>query len=963
MKKIKIASIFTALFSCLLLMGCPDDKNTDTGTLVNARGKVIILQAYGSSAAAAGVSHSFVELYNTTDEDISLDGIGLYYADGTTVPSGQTNDATEDGAWKRISLDGKTIPAKGSFLILGSKESAAARYQIEENYGDINDENFTLSNRAFKVALIQSTEPLTVQNPFDTDGNGKVISGYIDMVGAANDYEGRDLIFGFETAPARNSASEAVRRTDLMDTDDNRGVSSTFPDADGDFASIRYSLPSDNGISDEELEVRKPRNSSVGDWDPFADPAEPPEPPEPENPTVAGTPSPLAGTLLILQVYGTGTDTDGAVSHSFIELYNNTNSPINLNAYSLQYANTTGTNWTVINLTGTIPAKGSYLVRGNNNNTSGRLQLDTADQDVAFFLDNRNFKVALMANQNKLTVENPFAMTGGKAKDYIDMVGVKNGNNDSIDGYETALAQVISKQAAARRSSLTDSDNNSADFVRIDYRTSGINNELLEVRKPRNSSDGDWDPFEAPAEPPEPPEPENPTVVGTPSPLAGTLLILQVGAATDGAITRSFVELYNNSDSPVNLNTYSIQYANAAGTSWTVINLTGTVPAHGSYLVRGEEKTITGDSRLYIENADQTINDFELSNRNFKVALMANQNKLTVNNPFDMTGRKAADYVDMIGARNGNSDSIDGYETALAQIISKQAAARRSSLTDTDDNSADFERIDYRVKSGNNGISDEELEVRKPRTSSAGNWDPFAEPEYPIVIPTDNKLLILQIGAATDGNISHSFVELYNNGDQAVNLSGYSLQYAEGTRETEAANRPNTNTEDGPWAKIDLTGTIQPKHSFLILGDEGIGQTSSTNPALALTAGSGDMNVSFVISNRSFKVVLLGNTTLLTVQNPFDTDGAGAKASGYVDMVGAMNTVNEDKINGYEGSAITNLNKQTGQRRKTLTDTNDNASDFERAVYSGATSAQVELRRPKNLAHGAWDPVTGESQP
>jgi hypothetical protein len=60
-----------------------------------------------------------VELYNISDDAISLNGIGLYYADGTTVGSGETNTASEDSAWTRISLDGKTIPAKGSFLIVG----------------------------------------------------------------------------------------------------------------------------------------------------------------------------------------------------------------------------------------------------------------------------------------------------------------------------------------------------------------------------------------------------------------------------------------------------------------------------------------------------------------------------------------------------------------------------------------------------------------------------------------------------------------------------------------------------------------------------------------------------------------------------------------------------------------------------------------------------------------------------
>ena len=719
MKKLNITMmvIFTVLFFCVFLMGC--DNNPDTGETVNVQGKVIILQAYGSSSSAAGASHSFVELYNISDEDINLDGISLYYANGTSVAQAEVpNTATEDGQWKRISLDGRSIPAKGSFLILGPKESATARYQIPDNSGDINDENFTLSNRAFKVALLQSTAELTVQNPFNPDDSGKPVSGYIDMVGAANEYQGRDLIFGFETAPARCSASEAVRRLDLVDTDDNRGVSTTFPDAGGDFTSIRYSLPSDNGISDEELEVYKPRNLIAGKWDPFAAP-EPPPPPE--NPTAAGNPSPLAGKLLILQAYGTGTATDGAVSHSFIELYNNTESPVDLNAYSLQYANTTGTDWAVINLTGTIPAKGSYLVRGNNNNTSGRLQLDIADQDVEFYLNNNGFKVALMANQKMLTVANPFAMTGGKAEDYVDLIGATNGSDpDAFEG--TLLSGVISKQAAARRGSLTDTDDNSADFVRIDYRTSGT--------------------------------------------------------------------------------------------------------------------------------------------------------------------------------------------------------------------------------------TDEQVDQYKPRTSGDSAWDPFAEPEPPIVTEGSPILMILQIGASADdsNNVSHTFVELYNNTSQAITLNGaYSLQYAEGTKVASGA------TEDLEWVKIDLTGTIEPYHSFLILGAK---RSTNNTPGLKIDDNSGDMNeAEFKLSNRAGKVVLMKNQTLLNVQNPFAGNG-GQPITDYVDMIGYFNDAT-DQIFGFETQPIGDITKQAGARRTTLTDNNNNLTDFEKVAYNNV-STDVALKRPKNLAHGAWNPITGE---
>jgi len=231
--------------------------------------------------------------------------------------------------------------------------------------------------------------------------------------------------------------------------------------------------------------------------------------------------------------------------------------------------------------------------------------------------------------------------------------------------------------------------------------------------------------------------------------------------------------------------------------------------------------------------------------------------------------------------------------------------------------------------------------------------------------------LILQIGAATDGNINRSFVELYNKGDEPVDLTGYSLQYATGTRETVAANRPNANTEDGPWQKIDINGTILPKHSFLILGEAQTTAAADSPPALAFQNDYGDMNLTgFNLSNRSIKVALMSNTVLLDMTNPFDIDGQGTKADGYVDMIGVMNTIGEDRINGFETAAGPTFSKQVGVRRKNLEDTDNNSVDFGTIRFSDfvtksgglitAYSKEYEMYRPKSLAHGAWDPFLKE---
>lgn len=251
----------------------PAIDQVSAGTRDELAGKLLIFQAYGSSNNAAGVSHSFVELYNTTDAAIDLIGITLYYADGTNSAT-----ATEDKPWKKLSLRG-TIHARSSFLILGPRENSTGRLQITDNSGDINEPAFMLSNRAFKAALIRSTKDLTVQNPFTMDGAG-IAEGYIDMVGSANTYITADLIFGFETYPARNSASAVVRRKTLIDTDDNSI----------DFASIDYRLWSASNpdrTTDEELEIYRPKNCNFGPWDAIT--GDQYEPGDPDGPVSAIT--------------------------------------------------------------------------------------------------------------------------------------------------------------------------------------------------------------------------------------------------------------------------------------------------------------------------------------------------------------------------------------------------------------------------------------------------------------------------------------------------------------------------------------------------------------------------------------------------------------------------------------------------------------------------------------------------
>ncbi|MDR0303373.1 MAG: CotH kinase family protein [Chitinispirillales bacterium] len=461
------------------------------------------------------------------------------------------------------------------------------------------------------------------------------------------------------------------------------------------------------------------------------------------------------GVLLILQI---GAGSDGNISHSFVELYNATESPIDLNGYSLQYAaGTKVTNgatqdgeWKTIDLSGKIiEPKHSFLILGKKGTMVTPALLiedDCGDiNDTAFELSNKAVKVALMSDTNLLNMNNPFDTDGSgtKASGYIDMIGVTNDATDQILGQEGSISFIdgeyrISKQVGVRRKSLVDTDNNSADFEIVTY--ASVSSEEKELKRPKNHSYGAWEPIPEKAEPV-----LDPTEAGPADILAGKLLILQAGAATDGAISNSFVEIYNNTDQKVSLTgKYSLQYANATGTGWNVIKLTGTIPAKSSFLIRGKTGTPTG-SRTIVDY-DQDVADFTLGNKNFKVVLMGNQNKLTVANPFDMDEQIAMDYVDMLGAVDtAGADNIDGYENELVVGMTKNFAVRRVSLTDSDNNKNDFETVDYRPANTN----DDNYAKYKPKSRCYGAWDPVSgegslTSGLPIIwIDTQNEAAIL----------------------------------------------------------------------------------------------------------------------------------------------------------------------------------------------------------------------------
>jgi predicted extracellular nuclease len=161
-----------------------------------------------------------------------------------------------------------------------------------------------------------------------------------------------------------------------------------------------------------------------------------------------------------------------------------------------------------------------------------------------------------------------------------------------------------------------------------------------------------------------------------------SLVISQVygGGGNSGATLKNdFIEVFNRSGSPVNVTGWSVQYGAAAGTTWQVTNLTGSIPAGGHYLVQ-EAPGAGGTVDLPAPDATGTI---AMAATAGKVILTSSTTALAGACP---TG---AQIVDTIGY-GATATCFEGPAAAPAPSNTTADLRGEVGCTDTDTNSADF---------------------------------------------------------------------------------------------------------------------------------------------------------------------------------------------------------------------------------------------------------------------------------
>ena len=170
---------------------------------------------------------------------------------------------------------------------------------------------------------------------------------------------------------------------------------------------------------------------------------------------------------------------------------------------------------------------------------------------------------------------------------------------------------------------------------------------------------------------------------------ADHVVISQVfgGGGNSGApYNKDFIELYNPTDQPIDLANWSVQYASATGTSWTVTPLDGTIPAHGYYLIS--------------EAGGANGSDIPTSDASGAISMAAGAGKVALfNDQVAKSGEKPTGAIDFVGyGSTANSYEGSGATKNLSATNSAQRrpyanvdpAPEKGNAWDTDDNAADF---------------------------------------------------------------------------------------------------------------------------------------------------------------------------------------------------------------------------------------------------------------------------------
>lgn len=143
--------------------------------------------------------------------------------------------------------------------------------------------------------------------------------------------------------------------------------------------------------------------------------------------------------------------------------------------------------------------------------------------------------------------------------------------------------------------------------------------------------------------------------------------IYGTGGNTGATWKNDFVVLYNPTNDPVDVSTWSLQYASGTGTTWLRTNLSGSVGAYCYYLVKYASGGSRGSDLPLTPNATGSTN---ISGSDGKFALCNNQVTI-VNSSFSIPSATVVDFVGYGGANLFEGAGAASSHTATTSTYRK----------------------------------------------------------------------------------------------------------------------------------------------------------------------------------------------------------------------------------------------------------------------------------------------------
>jgi uncharacterized protein len=328
---------------------------------------------------------------------------------------------------------------------------------------------------------------------------------------------------------------------------------------------------------------------------------------------------------------------------------------------------------------------------------------------------------------------------------------------------------------------------------------------------------------------------------------ANGIVISQIygGGGNAGSTFRNdFIEIFNADGAIVNLSGWSVQYASAAGTTWQVTALNGSL-APGQYFLIQESQGAGGTTNLPTPNA---IGNIAMSATAGKVALVSSTVALSGSCP---VGGAIIDFVGY-GTGTGGASCFEG--TAAASTLTNTTAVfrRNNGLQDTDSNTVDFITGAPNPRNTPVGTTNPSgAGAANPASVIQGGTTLLTVLVTPGANPTSTGIVVSGDLSSIGGSATEPFFDDGTNGDVSAGNNTFSFSTVVAINTTPGTKSLPISISDAQGrsgsATISLTVTTAPLN-LSIHDIQGPGDTSPVVGKLVSTTGI----VTAVVSNGFF---------------------------------------------------------------------------------------------------------------